>query len=241
MTEICFAVTIDGPVAAGKTTVGRLVARDLDAIEFDTGLLYRAAARGVVLAGVDPNDASAVAEIARQTELTLRPSTVEDGRAHDILVNGEDVTWDLRTPEIDHILPPIAANPGVREAFVIEQRRIGREGRVVMIGRDIGTVILPDAEFKFFLDAPVDERARRRYGELRERGLDITYQTVLNDLEERDRVDKTRDISPLRPADDAVCIQTQGRSEEQVACLIVHAVKAGLAEGKGHPCPEGAQ
>ena len=220
-------VAIDGPVAAGKTTVGDLVARKLGAVAFDTGILYRAVAHAVVRDGLDPADADVVAGLATNLDVKIQPASKDDGRSQDVLVDGEDVTWGLRTPEVDRVLPPVSANPGVREALLETQRQIGRSGRVVMIGRDIGTVILPDADFKFFIDAPMPERARRRHQELVERGVEISYEDVLRDLEARDRVDSSRTVAPLKPAHDAVRIDTNGRTAEDVAEIIVETVRAG--------------
>lgn len=226
-------VAIDGPVAAGKTTVGDLVARKLGAVAFDTGILYRAVAHAVVRDGLDPDDADVVAKLAGDLDVKIQPASKDDGRSQDILVDGEDVTWGLRTPAVDRVLPPVSANPGVREALLETQRQIGRSGRVVMIGRDIGTVILPDADFKFFIDAPMPERARRRHQELIERGVEISYDEVLRDLEQRDRVDSSRAVAPLKPADDAVRIDTNGRSAEDVAAIIVETVRAGCHGASG--------
>lgn len=222
-------VAIDGPVAAGKTTVGQLVAEQLDGVAFDTGLLYRAVAWRVIRAGVDPSDREAVAEIARTTHLDLRRPSVDDGRSQDLVLDDHDVTWDLRSPEIDRALPEVSANPGVRQALLSEQRRIARSGRVVMIGRDIGTVIVPETPYKFYLDAPLRERARRRYEELRERGVDIDFDHVLKDLKARDDRDSSRKTSPLRPADDAVMIDTSSGSADEIAARIVDCVRARLA------------
>lgn len=236
MTAVCYAVAIDGPVAAGKTTVGERLAQRLGAYAFDTGLLYRAVAHRVTQADVDPADCKQVAAIARETTLTLLPPSVDDGRAHDVLVNGEDVTWRLRSPEIDRALPSIAANPDVRAALMAEQRRVGLSGQVVVIGRDIGTVILPDAEFKFFLDAPMEERAWRRYQELRERGVDVSLDQVIIDLEKRDQADQSRAVAPLRAAPDAQCIQTGGLTVDEVTQRIFDLVHRGLAAGRGREC-----
>ena len=137
------SIAIDGPVAAGKTTVGDLVAEQLQAMAFDTGLLYRAVAWSVVQADLDPEDQDAVVDLANSLDIVVNPPSVSDGRRGDVFVDGEDVTNSLRSPEIDRVLPPVSANPGVREVLLDIQRQAGRSGRVVMVGRDIGTVILP--------------------------------------------------------------------------------------------------
>jgi cytidylate kinase len=226
-------VAIDGPVAAGKTTVGGLVARRLGAIAFDTGMLYRAVAHEVVRRGADPNDRDAVAAIAKAIDVKLRPPSIDDGRLADVLVDGRDVTGALRSPEIDRALPPVAANPAVREALLAPQRRIATSGRVVTIGRDIGTVVVPDAEFKFYLDAPADIRAQRRYAEMKERGEAVGEDDVRRDLQARDARDMSRADAPLRRAEDAVYLDSTNLSANEVADAIIEHMRSRRAENAG--------
>jgi cytidylate kinase len=226
-------VAIDGPVAAGKTTVGGLVARRLGAIAFDTGMLYRAVAHEVVRRGADPNDRDAVAAIAKAIDVKLRPPSIDDGRLADVLVDGRDVTGGLRSPEIDRALPPVAANPAVREALLAPQRRIATSGRVVTIGRDIGTVVVPDAEFKFYLDAPADIRAQRRYAEMKERGEAVGEDDVRRDLQARDARDMSRADAPLRRAEDAVYLDSTNLSANEVADAIIEHMRSRRAENAG--------
>jgi cytidylate kinase len=226
-------VAIDGPVAAGKTTVGGLVARRLGAIAFDTGMLYRAVAHEVVRRGADPNDRDAVAAIAKAIDVKLRPPSIDDGRLADVLVDGRDVTGALRSPEIDRALPPVAANPAVREALLAPQRRIATSGRVVTIGRDIGTVVVPDAEFKFYLDAPADIRAQRRYAEMKERGEAVGEDDVRRDLQARDARDMSRAEAPLRQAADAVYLDSTNLSANEVADAIIEHMRSRRAENAG--------
>jgi cytidylate kinase len=216
-----FAIAIDGPAAAGKSSVAKRVADALDAVEFDTGLLYRAVTLLALRDGVSFSDEKALAEIAGSLDLVVGTPTVEDGRRQDVWLDGRDVTWDLRSPEVDRHLSVVSAYPKVRAALLAPQRRAGQRGRVVMVGRDIGTVILPDAELKIYLDASPEERARRRYQELAERGQEVSYNHVLSDLLRRDQLDSQRTTAPLRPAPDALVLQTEGLTLDQVVERIV--------------------
>ncbi len=223
-------IAIDGPAASGKSTVGYRLAQRLNYLYFDTGAMYRAVTWAALQQGLDLHDQEAIGELARRLHIEVRAPTPEeeDGRQATVLVDGQDVTWAIRTPEVDQHVSVVAANPLVRQALSAQQRRIGRqygEGRgdkpgVVMVGRDIGTVVLPDAPLKIYLDAPVEERARRRYQELRERGKAVRYEQVLADMRRRDRLDSERAIAPLRVAEDAVVLDTAGLSVKQVVDRI---------------------
>ena len=163
-------IAIDGPSASGKSTIGGLLARQLDYLYFDTGVMYRAVAATALARGVAVSDEAAITALAQQMHIQVTPSTVDDGRDVTVLVDGHDVTDDLRRREVEKAVSPVSAYPGVREAMRIQQRRIGEQGRVIMVGRDIGTVVLPDADLKIYLDAAPTERARRRHAERRARG-----------------------------------------------------------------------
>lgn len=221
MTLGTFVIAIDGPVAAGKTTVGRLIAEKLDALFFDTGVLYRAIAQQVVQRGLDPEDREGVGALAESIDVELRYPSRSPGRASDVLVNGVDVTDQLRSPEVDRALPGVSANPRVREHLLGQQRQIASGKRVVVVGRDIGTVVLPNAEFKYFIEAAPEVRAERRYKELVERGVDVTYEEVRRDLEARDRRDMERAQAPLRKADGAVAIDATTRTAAEIADRVV--------------------
>ena len=226
------SIAIDGPVAAGKTTIGRELARRIDALFVDTGVVYRAVAYLAVKGSVCPEDAAAVQSMARTLDLEL---VDRDGESK-VVVDGEDVTDDLRTPEIDRALPPIAANPGVREALLDVQRRMVRDRRAVVVGRDTGTVILPDADLKVYLDADVQIRATRRHLELLARGVEITFDDVLRDLEARDHQDLTRSHAPLQRAVDAVIVDASEQSVDEVLCEIqgyVRRLERGCNAGVG--------
>lgn len=213
-------VAIDGPVGAGKSTVATGVARRLGFHYVDTGAMYRSVAWLAQQQRVDLTDERAVAVLARDARIEL----ASDEGGQRILVNGTDVTAAIRTPEVSAGASVVSAHPAVREAMVAQQRRIGAGGGVVMEGRDIGTVVFPDAEFKVYLDASPEERARRRHRELQTKGTEVDFDTLRRAEEERDRRDTTRAHSPLRRADDAVVIDTTGRSVDEVVQQIVELV-----------------
>jgi cytidylate kinase len=209
-------IAIDGPAASGKTTLGKRLAEALGYLFFDTGVMYRAVTWLALARGVPVRDEAAVTALAENTLLDVRPPSQADGRACDVLADGVDVTWDTRRPEVDANVSPVSAYPGVRRALTEQQRRIGLRGRVVMVGRDIGTVVLPEADLKIYLDASPEERARRRYQEILGRGGQAVYEDILANVRERDRIDSTRAIAPLRPAEDAVIIVSDGLSADEV-------------------------
>ena len=221
-TATLMKIAIDGPVASGKTVVGRLAAQRLGCRFLDTGIMYRAVTWVALSRGVGLGDDEALAELATSLEMRLVPGEAGDR----LLVDGEDVTDFLREPEVDRGVSQVSAVSGVRRALVEQQRAIASEGSIVMLGRDIGTVVLPDADVKVFLKASVEVRARRRYSELQEKGSDISYDQVASDLERRDRIDSERADSPLRPADDAIQIDTDSLSVEDIAERILAELKA---------------
>src|SRR2546425_8886578 len=199
-------VAIDGPVGAGKSTVARAVAQRLRFRYVDTGAMYRSVAWVALQRGVSLSDERAVTALAK----SLRIDFVTDPIGQRVLVDGVDVTEAIRTPQVSDGASIVSVYPGVREAMVTIQRRMGVEGEVVMEGRDIGTVVFPDAEVKVFLDASLDERARRRFEELKARGADVDLVSVRKAEGERDRRDRTRNHSPLRAAPDAGVIDSTG-------------------------------
>ena len=209
-------IALDGPAASGKSTVGSRVAEALDYLFFDTGVMYRAVTWIVLQRGVDILDEAAVAKLTEETPIDVLPPSQDDGRACDVLVENEDITWQCRRPEVDANVSIVAANPGVRDALSMQQRRIGLRGKVVMVGRDIGTVVLPEAELKIYLDASAEERAQRRYDEIIARGEEADYAEILSKVIQRDHVDSTRDVAPLRPADDAIIIDYDKLDADQV-------------------------
>lgn len=209
-------IAIDGPAGSGKTTLANRLARHLGYFYLDTGEMYRAVTWAAVDQGIDVQDGAAVTELAQQVKVDVRPPTCQDGRVNDVLVEDRDVTWEIRRPEIESRVSIVAAYPGVRQAMTAQQRRIGLRGEVVMAGRDIGTVVFPDAELKLYLDASVEERARRRFEETSARGEKLTYEEILAAMRRRDKIDSTRQVAPLKPAEDAVLIVSDGLSSEDV-------------------------
>lgn len=214
-------IAIDGPAGAGKSTIGAALAARLGYDYFDTGVLYRAVTLAALRQGVAPTDAAALAAIAATLDLAFAPPAVNDGRQMTVLLNGEDVTWALRQPAVNEAVSIVAAHPAVRQALLQRQRDIGHRGRVVMVGRDIGTTVLPDAPLKIYLDASAPVRARRRVQELRARGQPADEAAELAGVLRRDALDSQRAASPLRPAPDAVRIDTDALDVEGVlACIL---------------------
>jgi cytidylate kinase len=205
-------IAIDGGVASGKSAVGRRVAEALGLPFVDSGLMYRAITRLAAERGIDPHDSEAVARLAQSTEIKL------DGER--VWADGVDLTHGIYDADHAEALPLISAIPGVREALVAQQRLMGRTG-VVMAGRDIGTVVFPDADHKFFLVATLDEKVRRRAAQYERRGERVDHEAMRKEVEERDRVDTQRAVAPLRPAPDAVVIDTDRLDIDQVVELIL--------------------
>ena len=212
------AVAIDGPVASGKTAVGMAVAEGLGWPFLDTGVMYRAVTRSAIRLGLDFGDEQALADLAAGTSMRLQAG--DDGTFR-LWADGEDVTDELRTPEIDRNVSAVSRIPAVRRVMVERQRAIAGEAPVVMAGRDIGTVVLRDAPVKVFLTASLHERAKRRSLQSEAADLEWTRQ----DLARRDAIDSGREDSPLRPAEDAVVIDTDGTDVEETARRIVELVR----------------
>jgi cytidylate kinase len=214
-------VAIDGPVGAGKSTVAWAVAQRLRFRYVDTGAMYRSVAWAALQRGLDLYDADRITALAR----SLRIEFVPQAEGQRVLVDGVDVTEAIRTPEVSDAASIISVYPGVREAMVAVQRTLGKEGGVVMEGRDIGTVVFPDAEVKVFLDASLEERARRRYEELRSRGAAVDFEVLRRAEETRDRRDRTRPNSPLQRAPDAIVIDSTGVPADDIVGRIFQLVR----------------
>ncbi|MGC9356516.1 MAG: (d)CMP kinase [Anaerolineae bacterium] len=197
-------IAIDGPAASGKSTLGHYLAENFDYLYLDTGVLYRAVTWAALERGFPIEDEVAITKLAEDLPIEVMPPTVDDGRQYTIRVAERDITWAIRTPEVDRAVSPVSAYPGVREALTRQMRKIAEQGDVVMVGRDIGTVVLPDADFKLYVTASAEERAKRRYLERLEQGKKVPYETVLAAIHRRDRIDSSREAAPLRPADDAL-------------------------------------
>jgi cytidylate kinase len=209
-------IAIDGPAASGKSTLGFRLAGVLGYLYFDTGLMYRAITWLVIKRGVDLRDEAAVTRLAQETPIEVSPASLDDGRVCDVVVEGLDITWELVKPEVESNVSIVAAYPGVRAALTLQQRRIGMRGRVVMVGRDIGTVVLPGADLKIYLSASAEQRARRRYDEIIKRGGKASYEEILAKIIARDRIDSTRAVAPLKPAEDAIILDSDKLDADQV-------------------------
>ena len=209
-------IAIDGPAASGKSTLGRRLADSLGYLFFDTGVMYRAVTWSALQHSMDLGDEAAVTDLAEKIQIDVAPASRSDGRVCDVIVEGKDITWETRRPEVDANVSVVSAYRGVRSAMSKQQRRIGQRGKVVMVGRDIGTVVLPEADLKIYLDASAQERARRRSDEIKARGGEADYDDILDHMIERDRIDSTRDVAPLRAADDAVVIDSDTMNADQV-------------------------
>ncbi|HOP40190.1 MAG TPA: (d)CMP kinase [Geobacteraceae bacterium] len=214
-------VAIDGPSGAGKSTVARLLAERLGYLYIDTGAMFRTVALAVQRARVSLEDEEALAEVCRGLEISF----VRCDGAYRVLANGEDVSEAIRTPEISLLTSRISAKKAVREVLLYEQRRMGRSGNVVLEGRDIGSVVFPDAEVKFFLSASPEERGRRRFLELKDKGERVTLEKTIEEVAARDAHDEQREHAPLRMADDALFIDSDGISIEEVLIRMERIVR----------------
>ncbi len=183
--------------------------------------MYRAVTWAALQRGVPIADEDAVTQVAQALHIDVLPPTVDDGRQYTVLADGQDITWAIREPVVNAHVSQVSKYRGVRNAVTPQQRRIAGRGRIVMVGRDIGTVVLPDADLKVYLDATAEERARRRWREEQARGLNRPFADVLADVRWRDEQDSQRAIAPLRPADDAVILDTTALSEQEVIAQVI--------------------
>jgi len=217
-------ITIDGPAGVGKSTVSKIVAQRLSAVYLDTGALYRAIAYKIGKNGVDLDDDEKIVDLCSQTDLSL---TMVDGDVQ-VRVDGEEITGKIRTEQIGILASRASALPAVRKALLPLQRAAAGEAGVVAEGRDMGTVVFPDADVKFFLAADVEERTRRRHDQLLEKGMSSDYDDIQRGLEQRDCQDRERSIAPLRPATDAIVIDTTELDiEGVVGAMMLHICRVG--------------
>jgi cytidylate kinase len=219
-------IAIDGPSGAGKSTLARRLARELGFTYLDTGAMYRALSLKLLREGVDLADDAQVVRLVQLTDIDLRE---EDGRMA-VLLDGKDVAAEIRTPEVSQMASKASARPYVRARLLQLQRNVGERGNVVAEGRDIGTVVFPQAEVKIFLDASAGERARRRFLELRAAGRAVEMDETLREMVERDKRDSERDLAPLTRATDAVLIDSSNFDAEQVAAMVLDLVKREAGE-----------
>jgi cytidylate kinase len=213
-------ITVDGFAASGKSTVAKLLAQSLDYLFFDTGVMYRAVTWAVLDRRLVVTDMEGVCRLAEALTIEVLVDGPDDGRPYTVLVDGQDVTWLIRKPEVEALVSSVSSYPRVRAALTQQQRRIASAGSIVMAGRDIGTVVLPDADLKIFLRASAEERARRRYQEAVAQRKAAKYENILAAIIARDEQDKTNPVSPTKPARDAVIVNTDGLSIKQVVVQL---------------------
>ena len=229
MTQKPIVIAIDGPSAAGKSTVARAVAERLGYLYVDSGAMYRAVGLAALEQGLDPHDAEKVAAAAAPLEINLEKAAA----GIRVKLDGRDVTEAIRQPRVAQAASVVATIPAVRELLVAQQQRIGAGGGIVMEGRDIGSVVFPRAELKIFVSAAVDERARRRYEQQREQGIESALEKTRQEVAERDHRDRTRKVSPLVQAPDAVYLESTAMTTEEVVDVIVRLAEKKVAESKG--------
>ncbi len=210
-------IAIDGPSGAGKSTLARKLASELDFIYVDTGAMYRTIGLFVLRSGIEPNDSEKVTAILKDIEVSLR---FIDGEQH-VYLNGEDVSTEIRMHEVSQYASLVSAIPAVRQFLFEMQQKLAAENNVIMDGRDIGTVVLPNAELKIFLTASAEDRANRRYKELLARGQEVSYDQIFEDVVKRDEQDMNRPVAPLKPASDSVILDTTGFEFEQSLALLM--------------------
>ncbi len=213
-------VTIDGPSGVGKSTVSRLLAQRLGYTYLDTGAMYRAVAYACKKTGIDPGNEKGVASILENFNIDLQPPAQPDDDVR-VYLNSEEITRFLRTPEIGMMASKVSTLPVVRKKLTSLQRQIGQQGKIVAEGRDTGTVVFPNASWKFYLDASPEERARRRTEQLEQKGMKVDQASILQQIIKRDRDDSTRSLAPLKPAGDAVIIDSSRMSAEDVVKVML--------------------
>ncbi len=210
-------ITIDGPAGTGKSTVGERLAQHLGYTYFDTGIMYRTVTLAALRRELDCHDGPAIEHLAHQMTIDVQPPTQDDGRQYTILLEGHDITWEIRTPAVDQNVSVVSKHAGVRQELIRQQRLIGQRGRIVMVGRDIGTIVMPDAPVKIYLQTSLEERARRRFREQQARGGNQSLADVQADMARRD----TLDAHVIAPAHDAHIIHTDTRSPEESVAMIL--------------------
>jgi CMP/dCMP kinase len=215
-------ITIDGPAGAGKSTLGELLAARLGYLYFDTGVMYRALTLAALRRGISPDDTAGLVALARDLDIDIQPPTLSDGRQYTVLLDGQDATWDIRRPEVDQQVSEAARHPAVREVMRAHQRAIGMRGRVVMVGRDIGTIVLPEARLKIYLNASLQARAERRASQIRERGDQADLAAIEANVARRDSLDR----HVMDQAPDALVLNNDALSPEQEVELILARLSA---------------
>jgi len=219
-------IAIDGPAASGKSTLGERLARHLGYLYFDTGVMYRAVTLSALQTDTDVYDEPGVTRLAETVVIDVQQASVNDGRMYDVILNGNDVTWEIRSAPVAANVSVVSTYAGVRKAMTEQQRRIGMHGNVVMVGRDIGTVVLPDADLKIYLDASAEERARRRFVEEQARGIATSYEEILDNVRTRDKIDSSREVAPLKPAEDAIILNSDDLDADEVLQEAIRLIEA---------------
>lgn len=219
------AIALDGPAGAGKSSIAKRAAKALDYIYVDTGALYRTIGLAATRSNVEPKPSKEVNKLLSEIKVDL---TFNNKGEQIVLLNGEDVSGEIRTPEASMTASKISAVPSVREYLLDLQRNMAKAHNVIMDGRDIGTVVLPDAQIKIFLTASPEARAKRRYKELCEKGMDVKYEDVLSDVIQRDYNDTHRDVAPLKPAEDSITVDTTELDFEQSVDKIISVIKENI-------------
>jgi cytidylate kinase len=221
-------IAIDGPVASGKSSVGKKIATALGFLFLDTGVMYRAVTWAALANGIPIFEELMVTKLAEEIDIKIQKPSLDDGRINDIFVNSVDITWEIRKSSVNQNVSEVSQYRGVREILTIKQRQIAEAGNIVMAGRDIGTVVLPDADVKIFLDASVEERANRRYKEKKNRQVNVFLKEIIKNVRHRDMIDSTRQIAPLIPAKDAIIINTDEKTVEEVAAEIIELIQKAI-------------
>ncbi|HXV43879.1 MAG TPA: (d)CMP kinase [Anaerolineae bacterium] len=220
-------IAIDGNAASGKSTLGAMLAQRLGYLYFDTGVMYRAVTWAVLDQHVDPEDIDQVSTLAEKLVIEVKPNGPDDGRLYTVLADGQDISWQIRSPEVETYVSLVSSYPRVRAALTAQQRRIAAAGSIVMVGRDIGTVVLPEADLKIFMRASAEERARRRYNEAVAQGKPAQLNEILAAILERDKQDREKPISPMVPAPDAIIIDTDNLSIDDVLAQLERLIITG--------------
>lgn len=223
-------IAIDGPAGSGKSTIGSALAQHFGFLYFDTGIMYRVVTLAAIETNLPLKDETAITALSKRIHIHVTQPTQADGRQYTVFLDDRDVTWQLRTPQVDQGVSTISAYPDVRHEMVRQQRRMAEGGNIVMVGRDIGTVVLPEADLKIYLTASAEERARRRFKELEARGAQVIYDDILRSIQERDTADSNRKASPLHPAEDAVILDCTDKSIDETVRTVLPMVQARLSK-----------